>query len=61
MLDEPMNPVERYLYGINIKLDAIVDMLSSLIEVYANQNDITIEEVKVKETIVKPKRTRKAH
>jgi len=61
MLDEPMNPVERYLYGINIKLDAFVDMLSSLIEVYANQNDITIEEVKVKETIVKPKRTRKAH
>lgn len=55
-IDEPLNTTERYLYGINIRLDAIVNMLSSLIETYAHQNNIatTSNEVEVKT----PKKTR---
>ncbi len=55
-LDEPVSIIEKYLYGINIRLDAIVNMLSSLIETYANQNNIPITNNKVE--VKTPKKTR---
>ena len=44
-LEEPVNIEEKYLYGINIRLNIIIDMLSSLLEVYVNQNNVAIENV----------------
>lgn len=55
-VDEPVNIMERYLYGINVRLDAIIDMLSSAISVYANQNNVAITRNEI--MIEKPKRTR---
>jgi hypothetical protein len=47
-LDEPMNPVEKYLYGINERLDKIIEMLE----------DKPVEEIKpiIQEVV---KKTRK--
>lgn len=68
-LEKPLNANERYLHGINIRLDALIHMMSSFLEVYANQNEITtttnkVEEVKADvleeiQTQDKPKRKRK--
>ena len=71
-LDEPLNSNERYLYGINLRLEILIEMFSSFLNVYAKQNDIAttktvmVEEVKseelveeVKEEVAKKKRTTK--
>ena len=71
-LDETLNSNERYLYGINLRLEILIEMFSSFLNVYAKQNDIAttktvmVEEVKseevveeVKEEVAKKKRTTK--
>ena len=71
-LDEPLNSNERYLYGINLRLEILIEMFSSFLNVYAKQNEIAttknvmVEEVKseevveeVKEEVAKKKRTTK--
>lgn len=58
-IDEPLNPAERYLYGINIRLDVIINMLSSLIESYAKQNNITTTNNKVETKTPKKTRSKK--
>lgn len=55
-LIDPVNITEAYLYGINIRLNILIEMLSSLIEVYANQNNIATENVKVEEKRVSKKK-----
>lgn len=42
-IPDPMNVQEQYLHGILIRMDALCNMMSSLISAYANQNDITTE------------------
>lgn len=54
-IDEPVNVMERYFYGINVRLNIIINMLSSLIEAYAKQNNIATTNNKT--TIKKPKKT----
>lgn len=39
-LDVPLNSTERYLYGINVRLEILIDMFSSFLNSYANQNNI---------------------
>jgi uncharacterized protein YrrD len=60
-LEIPMNTQERYLHGINIRLDAIIAMMSSFIEVYAKQNELATTSNEVVEEIkeVKTKKTKK--
>lgn len=70
-LDEPLNADERYLYGINVRLEILIEMFSSFLNVYGKQNaiattkNIMVEDVKIeepKEEIVetpKKKRTTK--
>ena len=41
--EQPLNAQERYLYGINARLDAVVDMMSSFIELYAEKQKVTTE------------------
>lgn len=55
-LIDPVNITEAYLYGINIRLNILIEMISSLIEVYANQNNIATENVKVEEKRVSKKK-----
>ena len=50
-LDEPLNAQERMLYGINVRLDALVNMFSSFLEVYANEKDIATTSNKVVEEV----------
>lgn len=67
-MDEPLNAEERYLHGVNTRLNIIIEMLSSIISVIAHQNNVAVTENKVVETKletieeiveeVKPKRTR---
>lgn len=61
-MDEPLNAEERYLHGVNTRLNIIIEMLSSIISVIAHQNNVAItenKEIEVKiEEEVKPKRTR---
>lgn len=59
-IDEPMNAMERYLYGINIRLNILIEMLSSFVEVYGKQNEIATTKNKVvEEKAEKPKARKK--
>ncbi len=57
-LQDPVNATERYLYGINVRLDALIEMMSSFLDVYAKQNDIATSENKIEE-LIPTKKTRK--
>ena len=48
-MDEPLNAEERYLHGVNTRLNIIIEMLSSIISVIAHQNNIAVTENKVVE------------
>jgi len=70
-IDQPLNAQERYLYAINLRLDAVINILSSLVEVYAREKGLAVTQNKVEEivegepetiaeeVVEKPKRTRK--
>lgn len=67
ILDNPLNSNERFLYNIAVRLDIIIHMLSSLIETYAEKNNIPITSnkvvdtkiVEVEEKPIKPKTTQR--
>ena len=50
-IDEPLNIQERYLYGINVRLNILIEMLSSFLDVYAKQNQIATTSNKVVEEV----------
>lgn len=71
-MPEPVNVGERYLYGINVRLDALIEQVSSLLNYIATKDDVTVEkhitEISavvesvvndVEETVAPVKRTRK--
>ena len=39
-LEQPLNVEERYLYAINQRLDVLIEMFSSFLDVYAEQLEI---------------------
>jgi hypothetical protein len=55
-VDEPVNVNERYLYAMVLRLDALCNMVSSLVEHIASKEGIAVENNTV---IEKPKPTRK--
>jgi hypothetical protein len=55
-VDEPVNVQERYLYAMVLRLDALCNMVSSLVEHIASKEGIAVENNTV---IEKPKATRK--
>ena len=50
-MDEPLNAEERYLHGVNMRLNIIIEMLSSIIGFIANQNNVAVTENKVVEDV----------
>lgn len=55
-IDKPLNVDERYLYNINIRLNILIEMMSSFLEVYAAQNKVaTVSNKVVEKKAVKPK------
>lgn len=50
-LDNPLNAQERMLYGINIRLSVLIEMFSSFLEVYANEEGIATTSNKVEEKV----------
>jgi hypothetical protein len=55
-VDEPVNVQERYLYAMVLRLDALCNMVSSLVEHIASKENIAVENNTV---IEKPKPARK--
>lgn len=51
ILDEPLNASERYLHGINVRLEILIEMFSSFLDAYANQNEIATEQSTVIEEV----------
>lgn len=51
-LEEPLNSNERYLHGISIRLEVLIDMLGSIIEAMSEEEDITIENNTFEEIVV---------
>lgn len=39
-LEQPLNAEERYLYEINVRLNILIEMFSSFLDVYAKQNQV---------------------
>lgn len=61
IIDKPLNINERYLYNINLRLNILIEMMSSLLDAYAEQNKIATTKNKVTEEVVeKPKRKKKS-
>jgi len=59
-IDEPLNVTERYLYNINIRLNILIEMMSSFLEAYATQNNIAVTNNEVvEEKVEKPKKKKK--
>ncbi len=58
-LPEPVNVTEHLLYGINQRLDVLIQQMNSLVEVIGKQYNIPLEIGQVK-TATPPRRTRKA-
>lgn len=45
-LDNPLNTEERYLHGINVRLNILIEMMSSFLDVYAKEEEIATTENK---------------
>ena len=60
-LETPLNVNERYLYNINIRLNILIEMMSSFLEAYAAQNNIATTNNIVEEKVEKPKSKRKVN
>lgn len=50
-LDSPVNASEKYLYGINLRLEALIDQVSSLVEYISKKDSVAVES---KQVDVKP-------
>lgn len=62
-LEQPVNVTEKYMYGINIRLNIIIEQLSSLLEHIAKQEGVPVEVTKVEakeEVITKPERKKRS-
>lgn len=59
-VEQPLNANERFLYAVVVRLDAIIDMMSSMVEVYANQNNMAITNNEIKEEIQEVQIVRKS-
>lgn len=42
-LQEPLNTEERYLHGINVRLNILIEMMSSFLDVYAEKEEVVTE------------------
>lgn len=51
-LDNPLNAQEKYLYGINVRLEVLIEQLSSICELLGKQSGVTVETGKVEEVQV---------
>lgn len=69
-IDKPLNVNERYLYNINMRLNILIEMMSSFLEVYAAQNKVAtvnnkvvekkaVKSKTVEQNVEKPKRKKK--
>lgn len=56
-VDLPVNVQERYLYAMVMRLDALCNMMSSLMEHIAEKEGLATEQIT--EQVQKPKRARK--
>jgi hypothetical protein len=59
-LPSPLNAHESYLYGINVRLEVLIEQLSSLVEHIAQKEGVSVEsgQVEVMQSPL-PKKTRK--
>jgi hypothetical protein len=53
---QPVNVNERLLFGCMVRLDALCDMVNSIVEYIAEKEKIAVEAVKVEEEPVVKKR-----
>lgn len=59
-LPEPVSINELYLHGVNLRLEVLIDQVSSLLQHIANTQGVSVEDNKVEQQVVRPTRTRKA-
>lgn len=50
-LEQPLNAEERYLYEINVRLNILIEMFSSFLDVYAKQNQVATTSNEVVEEV----------
>lgn len=48
-LERPLNSNERYLYEINVRLNILIEQMSSFLESYAEQNKVAVTNEEVEE------------
>lgn len=58
-LETPLNATERYLHGVCVRLDVLIDIMSSFMEAYASKNEMAVEN-KIVETKTSTKKVKKS-
>jgi hypothetical protein len=53
-LDAPINSNDRYLHGINIRLDALIQQVNSIVEYLASKDKVAVTEQVVETKQVEP-------
>lgn len=56
---EPLNVLERYLYAIAVRLDAIIEQNNSIIDYISKQNKVAITSNQIVEEAPKRKKSTK--
>lgn len=46
-IDSPLNAQEKYLHGINLRLEVLIDQVSSLVEHISKKDNVAVESGKV--------------
>lgn len=53
-VDQPMNANERYLYGLNVRLNILIEQVSAITRYIAEKDGVAVTKTEVQEEEVKP-------
>jgi hypothetical protein len=59
-IQEPLNVQEQYLYGINVRLEVLIDQISSLLQHIASTQNVPVEANEVQQPTPATRTRRKA-
>ena len=59
-LEQPLNSNERFLHAVAVRLDVLIEQVTSIVEHIAKQDEVAVTESKVEEAPVPVARKRTA-
>ena len=53
-LEQPLNSNERFLHAVAVRLDVLIEQVTSIVEHIAKQDEVAVTESKVEEEVIAP-------